>query len=98
MCLLWQWLLSLNPPTRAAVIGVTRRHPSPSRRLAMLRFPLFTLIFGGGLSLLALTTRKDEMVVVAVASPRTRRHLTHLDKLPVGYVSGLQAKIIADRR
>ena len=38
----------------------------------------------GGDALLALATRDDEMIVIAVASPGTRRHIPNFHKLPVG--------------
>ena len=38
-------------------------------------------------ALLALATRDDEMIVIAVASPGTRRHIADFNKLPVGHVS-----------
>ena len=89
MCLLWQRLLFLN----------RRDEKTPKPKQTLCDAPLsFVHIFGDGLSLLALTTRKDEMVVVAVASPGTRRHIEHFHKLPVGHISRCEAKIIADRR
>src|SRR5205085_11415997 len=48
-------------------------------------------------ALLGLAFRDDEMVVVAVVSPRPRRHVTHFDKLPVGDIGGREAEIIANR-
>ena len=48
-------------------------------------------------SLLVLTTRNDQMVIFAVASPRTRRHITNFDKLPVGHVGRRQSQVIAHR-
>jgi len=40
-----------------------------------------------GHTLLALATRDDEMIVIAVASPGTRRHVPNFNKLPVGHIS-----------
>ena len=48
-------------------------------------------------SLLALPTRDNEMIVIAVASPRTRRHIADFYELPVGHVSRRQPQIIANR-
>ena len=38
----------------------------------------------GSDALFALATRDDEMIVIAVASPGTRRHIPNFHKLPVG--------------
>ena len=38
-------------------------------------------------ALLALATRNNEMIVIAVASPGTRRHIANFHKLPVGHIS-----------
>ena len=40
-----------------------------------------------GYALLALATRDDEMIVIAVASPGTRRHIPNFHELPVGHIS-----------
>ena len=40
-----------------------------------------------GHALLALATRNDEMIVIAVASPGTRRHIADFHKLPIGHIS-----------
>ena len=40
-----------------------------------------------GHTLLALATRDNEMIVIAVASPGTRRHIPNFNKLPVGHIS-----------
>src|SRR6187399_2578920 len=37
------------------------------------------------------------MIVIAVASPGTRRHIPNFNKLPVGHISRRQSQIIADR-
>ena len=41
----------------------------------------------GSHALLALATRDDEMIVIAVASPGTRRNIPNFNKLPVGHIS-----------
>ena len=38
------------------------------------------------------------MIVIAVASPGTRRHIPNFHKLPVDYISRRQPEIIAHRR
>lgn len=38
------------------------------------------------------------MIVISVASPRTRRHITDFDKLPIRYVRWGQTEIIANGR
>jgi hypothetical protein len=38
-------------------------------------------------ALLALATRKDEMIVIAVASPGTRWYIADFHELPVGHIS-----------
>jgi hypothetical protein len=58
---------------------------------AILLFPVLFLQ-----SLLGLPPRDDEMVVVAVAPPGTRRHIPRLDKLPIGRVRRLESEVIAD--
>jgi hypothetical protein len=37
-------------------------------------------------SSLSLTTRDDEIIVFSIVSPRSRRHLADIDKLPIGYI------------
>src|SRR5258707_1284351 len=48
-------------------------------------------------ALLALATRDDEMIVIAVTSPGTRRHIPNFNKLPVRHISRRQPQIIAHR-
>ena len=48
--------------------------------------------------LLALTTRNDEVIVIAVASPRTGRHIADFNKLPICYIGWCQPQIITDSR
>ena len=38
-------------------------------------------------ALLVLPSRNNEMIVITVASPWTRRHIANLHKLPVGHIS-----------
>ena len=45
-----------------------------------------------------MAARNDEVIVFAVASPRTRRHVAHFDKLPIGYVGRRKPEIITDGR
>ena len=40
----------------------------------------------------------DEVIVFAVASPRTRRHVAYFDKLPIRYVGRREPEIITDGR
>src|ERR1044072_5770861 len=52
----------------------------------------------GSHALLALTSRDDKMIVIAVVSPGARRHVPHFHKLPVGHIRRRQPKIITDCR
>ena len=49
-------------------------------------------------ALFVLATCDDEVIVIPVASPRTRRHITHFDKLPIRDIRGSQAEVIANGR
>jgi hypothetical protein len=40
-----------------------------------------------GYALFALATRDDEMIIIAVASPRSWGHIANFHKLPVGHIS-----------
>ena len=51
-----------------------------------------------GHALLGLAARDDEVIVVAVASPRAGRDITNFDKLPIGDVRRRQAQVIANGR
>jgi hypothetical protein len=39
-----------------------------------------------GYALLVLPSRENEVIVIAVASPRTRRHVANFHKLPIGHI------------
>src|SRR5258707_1641714 len=47
-------------------------------------------------ALLALATRDDEMIVIAVTSPGPRRPIPNFNKLPVRHISRRQSQIIAN--
>jgi len=51
-----------------------------------------------GKALFGLAARDDEVIVISVASPGTRRHITDFDKLPIRDVGWSQAEVIANRR
>src|SRR6266404_6676903 len=48
--------------------------------------------------LLGLTARNDEVIIVAVAPPRSRRHVTDFGKLPIGHVGRRKSQVIAHGR
>ena len=70
----------------------TGRDAALRRPVGAARRPYQTLLLGRaaaarGYTLLALATRDNEMIVIAVASPGTRRHIPNFNKLPVGHIS-----------
>ena len=50
----------------------------------------------GGHTLLVLTASDNEMIVIAVASPRTGWNIADFHELPIGYISRCQAQIVAN--
>jgi hypothetical protein len=56
--------------------------------VALLRFPLHLL-------LLHLPPSNDEVIVLAVASPRSRRHVADFNKFPISHIRWRQSEIIA---
>ena len=78
--------------------------PLPHRRLrqAVRPRPECLLLCGAQAairhSLFVLTACDDKVVVFAVAPPRTRRHITNFDELPIGHVGWRQSQVIAHRR
>src|SRR5262245_49195280 len=40
---------------------------------------------------------EDEVIILAVASPRTGRHVPHFHKLPIGHIGGRQSQVIPYR-
>ena len=48
--------------------------------------------------LFLLALRQDEVVIVAVGSPRSRRDFSNFHKLPVRHVSRLETEVITNGR